>query len=192
MTITSIKTLGALKKSGYQYKTIKEELRQNLIEKMKKREPVFEGIYGYEDTVIPDIERAILSGHNMNLLGLRGQAKTRMARMMVNLLNEYVPVVAGSELNDDPMKPLSGYAHDLIKQHGDDTPIAWMHRNERYAEKLATPDVSVADLIGDIDPIKAANLRLSYADERVIHFGIIPRSNRCIFVINELPDLQAR
>ncbi len=192
MTITSIKTLGALKKSGYQYKSIKEELRQNLIEKMKKREPVFEGIYGYEDTVIPDIERAILSGHNMNLLGLRGQAKTRMARMMVNLLDEYVPVVAGSELNDDPMKPLSGYAHDLIKQHGDDTPIGWMHRNERYAEKLATPDVSVADLIGDIDPIKAANLRLSYADERVIHFGIIPRSNRCIFVINELPDLQAR
>jgi magnesium chelatase subunit I len=192
MTIASIKTLGALKKSGYQYKSIKEELRQNLIEKMKSRAPIFEGIYGYEDTVIPDIERAILSRHNMNLLGLRGQAKTRIARLMVNLLDEYVPVVEGSELNDDPLKPLSRYAVEQIEKHGDDTPIAWLHRTERYAEKLATPDVSVADLIGDVDPIKAANLRLSYADERVIHFGIIPRSNRCIFVINELPDLQAR
>ncbi|MES2621857.1 MAG: magnesium chelatase [Bacteroidota bacterium] len=187
-----IKTLGALKKSGYQSKTIKDELRDNLILKLKKKEKIFEGILGYEDTVIPDIERAILSRHNMNLLGLRGQAKTRIARQMTELLDEYIPVVAGSELNDDPRNPVSRYAKDLIAEKGDDTPIEWMHRSERYAEKLATPDVSVADLIGDVDPIKAANLKLSYADERVIHFGIIPRSNRCIFVINELPDLQAR
>lgn len=192
MNIEEIKTLGALKKMGYQYKSIKEELRQNLISKLKSNEKVFEGIYGYEDTVIPDIERAILSKHNINLLGLRGQAKTRIARLMVNMLDEYVPVIDGSELNDDPLKPISKYAIDLIEKHGSETPVTWMHRNERYSEKLATPDVTVADLIGDVDPIKAANMRLSYADERVIHFGIIPRSNRCIFVINELPDLQAR
>jgi magnesium chelatase subunit I len=192
MRITEITTLGELIKSGYQYKSIKDELRQNLIQKLKNKETIFEGIYGYEDTVIPDLERAILSKHNINLLGLRGQAKTRIARLMVKLLDEYVPIVAGAELNDDPLKPISRYAIDLIAAHGDSTPIAWLHRNERYAEKLATPDVSVADLIGDVDPIKAANMRLSYADDRVIHFGIIPRSNRCIFVINELPDLQAR
>ncbi|HRG57752.1 MAG TPA: magnesium chelatase [Bacteroidia bacterium] len=190
--LLEIKTLGELKKSGIQHKTIKEELRQNLIKQLKEKQTVFEGIYGYEDTVIPDIERAILSKHNINLLGLRGQAKTRIARLMVNLLDEYIPVVFGSELNDDPLKPISKYAFDLIHEKGDETPITWLHRSERYSEKLATPDVSVADLIGDVDPIKAANLRLTYADERVIHFGIIPRSHRCIFVINELPDLQAR
>lgn len=187
-----LKTLGELKKSGYKSKKIKDELRDNLITKLKNKEKIFEGILGYEDTVIPDIERAILSRHNMNLLGLRGQAKTRIARQMTELLDEYIPVVAGSELNDDPFDPLSRYAKDLIAGKGDETPIEWLHRSERYAEKLATPDVSVADLIGDVDPIKAANLKLSYADERVIHFGMIPRSNRCIFVINELPDLQAR
>jgi magnesium chelatase subunit I len=192
MTIPNIKTLGQLKASGYKPKTIKEELRANLIEKIKNKQAVFEGIWGYEDTVIPDVERAILSGHHINLLGLRGQAKTRIARLMVNLLDEYVPVVAGSELNDDPMNPLSRFAFDLIAQHGDDTPVEWLHRDERYSEKLATPDVSVADLIGDADPIKAATLKLPYSDERVIHFGLIPRSHRCIFVINELPDLQAR
>ncbi|HWB65167.1 MAG TPA: hypothetical protein VG603_16750 [Chitinophagales bacterium] len=186
------KTLGELRKSGYQSKLIKDELRDNLVEKLKRRESIFKGILGYEDTVIPDIERAILSRHNMNLLGLRGQAKTRIARQMTELLDEYIPVVAGSELNDDPLNPVSRYAKDLIKEKGDDTPVDWLHRAERYAEKLATPDVSVADLIGDVDPIRAANLKLSYSDERVIHFGIIPRSNRCIFVINELPDLQAR
>jgi magnesium chelatase subunit I len=190
--MNSIRTLGELKKSGYQSKTIKDELRDNLIKKIKKNEKIFEGILGYEDTVIPDIERAILSRHNMNLLGLRGQAKTRIARQMTELLDEYIPMVAGSELNDDPLNPVSRFAKDLVKEKGDDTPVAWLHRTHRYAEKLATPDVSVADLIGDVDPIKAANLKLSYADERVIHFGIIPRSNRCIFVINELPDLQAR
>jgi len=188
----NIKTLGELKKSGYKSKKIKDELRDNLILKLKRKERIFEGIVGFEDTVIPDIERAILSRHNMNLLGLRGQAKTRIARQMTELLDEYIPVVAGSELNDDPFEPISRFAKDLVATKGDETPIEWIHRIERYAEKLATPDVSVADLIGDVDPIKAANLKLNYADERVIHFGMIPRSNRCIFVINELPDLQAR
>jgi len=187
-----IKTLGELKNSGYKAKRIKDELRDNLILKIKNKEDVFKGIIGFEDTVIPEIERAILSRHNINLLGLRGQAKTRIARQMTELLDEYIPVVEGSELNDDPLHPTSAFAKQLIKEKGDQTPIGWMHRSERYVEKLATPDVSIADLIGDVDPIKAANLRLNYADERVIHYGIIPRSNRCIFVINELPDLQAR
>ncbi len=187
-----INTLGALKASAYQSKSIKEELRGNLIEKLQKKETVFEGILGFDDTVLPDIERAILSRHNVLLLGLRGQAKTRIARLLTHLLDEYIPVVAGSELNDDPLQPLSRYAKDLIAEKGDDTPITWMHRSERYVEKLATPDVSVADLIGDVDPIKAATLKLPYSDERVIHFGLIPRAHRCIFVINELPDLQAR
>jgi magnesium chelatase subunit I len=185
-------TLGALKKSGYISRTIKDELRDNLIQKIRTKQQVFKGIVGYEDTVIPELERAILSRHNMNLLGLRGQAKTRIARQITELLDEYTPVVKGSELNDDPLNPISNYAKQLIAEQGDETPIAWLHRSERYVEKLATPDVSIADLIGDVDPIKAANLRLNYADERVIHYGIIPRSNRCIFVINELPDLQAR
>ena len=187
-----ITTLGDLKKSGYLSKSIKDELRDNLILKIKKKENVFKGIVGYEDTVIPEIERAILSRHNMNLLGLRGQAKTRIARQILELLDEYTPYVTGSELNDDPINPISNFAKQLIAEQGDKTPISWLHRSERYVEKLATPDVSIADLIGDVDPIKAANLKLSYADERVIHYGIIPRSNRCIFVINELPDLQAR
>ncbi|MDG4716654.1 magnesium chelatase [Winogradskyella marincola] len=187
-----IKTLGELKTSGYQSKSIKDELRDNLIENIKNKVTTFEGIHGYENTVIPELERAILSRHNINLLGLRGQAKTRLARMMVKLLDEYIPVVEGSEINDDPLQPMSRYAKELIAEKGDNTPITWLHRDERFAEKLATPDVTVADIIGDVDPIKAANLKLSYADDRVIHFGMIPRANRCIFVINELPDLQAR
>lgn len=186
------KTLKELKASGYKSRSIKDELRENLIEKLRKKETVFEGIWGYEETVIPDLERAILAQHDINLLGLRGQAKTRLARLMVNLLDEYIPVVEGSELNDDPFNPLSRYAKDKIQELGDSTPITWLHRDERYTEKLATPDVSIADLIGDVDPIKAASLKLPYSDERVIHFGLIPRSNRSIFVINELPDLQAR
>lgn len=190
--MTNIKTLGELKKSGYKSRSIKEELRENLIQKLKNKETVFAGIWGYEETVIPDLERAILAGHDINLLGLRGQAKTRLARLMVQLLDEYVPVIEGSDLNDDPFAPLSRYGEDKITELGDQTPIKWLHRDERYTEKLATPDVSVADLIGDVDPIKAASLKLPYSDERVIHFGLIPRSNRCIFVINELPDLQAR
>ncbi len=188
----SIKTLGELRKSGYQPKTIKDELRTNLVKKLKAKEKIFEGIIGFEDTVIPDIERAILSRHNILLLGLRGQAKTRIARLLVNLMDEYIPVVQGSELNDDPMHPISRFAQDLIAEKGDDTPVGWLHREERYVEKLATPDVSVADLIGDVDPIKAATQKLTYSDERVIHFGLVPRSHRSIFVINELPDLQAR
>jgi magnesium chelatase subunit I len=192
MQIKKIKNLGQLKTSGYLPKSIKEEIRQNLIAKLKQNEPAFTGIVGYEDTVIPDVERALLSKHNILFLGLRGQAKTRMARQMTTLLDEYIPVISGSDINDDPLQPISKYANDLIAEKGDDTPIEWIHRSQRYGEKLATPDVSVADLIGDIDPIKAANLKLSFADERVIHYGIIPRSNRGIFVINELPDLQAR
>ncbi len=192
MNLQHIKTFGELKSSNYKPRSVKEELRENLIKKISKKELTFPGIIGYEDSVIPDTERALLSRHNILFLGLRGQAKTRMARLMTDLLDEYIPIVAGSEVNDDPFKPLSKYAIDLKNEKGDDMPIEWLHRSERYGEKLATPDVSVADLIGDIDPIKAANLKLSYADERVIHYGIIPRSNRGIFVINELPDLQAR
>src|SRR5687767_14900181 len=185
-------TLGELKKQGYKPKSIKQELRDNLIERIRNRQPVFEGIYGFDDTVIPDMERAILSKHNILLLGLRGQAKTKLARLMVQLLDEYIPIITGSELNDDPMDPLSAFGQKLVAELKDETPLTWIHRSERYVEKLATPDVSVADLIGDVDPIKAATLKLPYSDERVIHFGLIPRSHRCIFVINEIPDLQAR
>ena len=192
MKIENIKTLGELKESGYKSKSIKDELRTNLREKIKLGKPTFEGVHGFENTVIPELERAILSRHNINLLGLRGQAKTRLARKMIELLDEYIPFVTGSEINDDPLQPISRFAKDIIEINGDETPISWLHRSDRFFEKLATPDVTVADLIGDVDPIKAANLKLSYADDRVIHFGMIPRANRCIFVINELPDLQAR
>ena len=188
----NINTLGQLKKTNYQFVSIKDELRNNLISKLKNKESIFKEIYGYEETVIPELERAILSRHNILFLGLRGQAKTKMARQLINLLDEYIPVISGSPLNDDPYKPISNFAIRLIAELGDKTPIHWIHRNDRYSEKLATPDVSVADLIGDLDPIKAANLKLSFSDENVIHYGLIPRSNRFIFVINELPDLQAR
>jgi len=190
--LLSLHTVGELKKINYKHIPIKEELRKNLIDKLKAKEDVFEGIWGYEDTVIPDLQRAILARHNINFLGLRGQAKTKIARMMIHLLDEYIPIVKGSELNDDPLEPLSRYAKDQIKEHGDDTPIEWLHRSKRYTEKLATPDVTIADLLGDVDPIKAASLKLPYSDERVLHYGLIPRSHRGIFVINELPDLQAR
>ncbi len=192
MDYSSIKTLGELKSANYLSRSIKDELRNNLIENIKNKINVFEGIYGYEQSVIPEMERAILSRHNINFLGLRGQAKTRLARMMVDLLDEYIPYVSGSEINDDPFNPISRFAKELIESKKDDTPISWLHRSNRFSEKLATPDVTVADIIGDVDPIKAANLKLSYADDRVIHYGMIPRANRCIFVINELPDLQAR
>jgi magnesium chelatase subunit I len=192
MKTENIKTLGELKKSGYRSKSIKEELRSNLRDRIKSGHATFEGVHGFENTVIPELERAILSRHNINLLGLRGQAKTRLARKMIELLDEFIPFVTGSEINDDPLQPISRFAKDTIEIKGDDTPISWLHRSDRFFEKLATPDVTVADLIGDVDPIKAANLKLSYADDRVIHFGMIPRANRCIFVINELPDLQAR
>jgi len=192
MALPKIKTLAELKASGYQSKSIKDELRDNLIVHLKNKTTVFEGIHGYEHTVIPELERAILSKHNINLLGLRGQAKTRLARLMTQLLDEWMPIVSGSDINDDPLNPISRHAQETIKEKGDDTPISWVHRDERFFEKLATPDVTVADLVGDVDPIKAANLKLSYADDRVIHYGMIPRANRSIFVINELPDLQAR
>ena len=185
-------TLGQLKKTDYKPLSIQQELAQNLRERMQSCKPTFEGLLGYENSVIPDVERALLSGHSINLLGLRGQAKTRLARQLTQLLDEWVPVVEGSEINDDPFAPISNFAKTLIAEKGDDTPITWLHRDDRFFEKLATPDVSVADLIGDVDPIKAANLKLSYADEGVIHFGMIPRAHRCIFVLNELPDLQAR
>jgi len=192
MEINSIKTLGELKNSSYKSRSIKDEMRENLICFLRKKENPFQGIIGYDDTVIPELQTAILSRHNIILLGLRGQAKTKIARLMINLLDEFVPVINGTEINEDPFKPLSVEAKQIIEKDGDSTAIRWMHRSERYTEKLATPDVSVADLIGDVDPIKAAALRLPYSDERVIHFGLIPRSHRSIFVINELPDLQAR
>ncbi|NGZ89374.1 magnesium chelatase [Psychroflexus maritimus] len=192
MNQPKIQTLGELKQANYTYQSVKDELRKNLIQNIKDNRSSFEGIIGFEDTVIPQIERAILSQHNINLLGLRGQAKTRIARAMLDLLDEWIPVVKGSSINDDPFQPVSNFAKKIIQEKGDETPVEWLHKSDRFAEKLATPDVSVADLIGDIDPIKAANLKLSYSDERVIHYGMIPRANRCIFVINELPDLQAR
>ncbi len=192
MNRENIKTLGDLKKTAYQPKSIQQELSDNLKTRLRNGIPSFEGLIGYENTVIPDVERALLSGHNMNLLGLRGQAKTRLARQLTSLLDEWIPVVEGSEINDDPLDPISREAKALLAEKGDKTPLTWLHQSERFYEKLATPDVTVADLIGDVDPIKASNLKLSYADERVIHFGMIPRAHRCIFVLNELPDLQAR
>ena len=192
MQIKNITTLGELIASGYKSKSLKDEIRDNLILKLKNKEEIYDGIVGYDDTVLPDLERALLSKHNILLLGLRGQAKTRIARLTTNLLDEYIPVITGSELNDDPLNPLSITAINLIEEHGDATPINWIHREERYVEKLATPDVSIADLVGDVDPIKAASLKLPYSDPRVIHYGLIPRSHRSIFVLNELPDLQAR
>ncbi len=185
-------TFKELKASGYAHKTINEEIQHNLITRIQAKQPVFEGLVGYEDTVVPQLKKAILAGHHINLLGLRGQAKTRIARSMVDLLDEYMPVVKGSEINDSPFEPISKFAKDTLDELGDKTPIAWVHRSARFFEKLATPDVNISDLIGDIDPIKAATLKLPYSDERVLHYGMIPRANRCIFVLNELPDLQAR
>ena len=192
MDITRITTLGELKKSNYVSKPIKEEMRDNLVKKLKNKEKIFNDIVGFDDTVLPDIERAILSRHNILLLGLRGQAKTRIARLLVTLLDDYVPAIQGTELDEDPYHPITRTAKKILEENGDATPIRWIHRNDRYVEKLATPDVTVADLIGDIDPIKAANLKISYADDQAIHYGLIPRAHRSVFVINELPDLQPR
>lgn len=185
-------TIGALRASGYRDASIKDELRRNVIRKLRSKEPIFDGIIGFDDTVIPQIVNAILAGHDILLLGLRGQAKTRIARQLVTLLDERIPIIKGSEINDHPYHPISHHAVQLTREMGDETPLEWIGRAERYGEKLATPDVSVADLIGDIDPIKAASQRLHYAHEGAIHFGIIPRTNRGIFVVNELPDLQPR
>ena len=192
MDISKIKSLGDLKESGYKSKSIKDELRGNLITALKNRTDPFKGIYGYDETVLPELQTSILSRHNILLLGLRGQAKTRIARLLVNLLDEFIPAIDGSDLNEDPFDPITNESRKKIEETGNETVIKWIHRSERYTEKLATPDVTVSDLIGDVDPIKAATLKLPYSDERVIHFGLIPRSHRSIFVINELPDLQAR
>lgn len=185
-------TLGELRRSGFAVRSVKDELRANLIEKLQKHQPLFPGIIGYEQTVIPALVNAILAKHDIILLGLRGQAKTRLVRQLTALLDEWMPVVQGSEINDNPFSPVSKFAVDLVREMEDRTPIEWIPRARRYGEKLATPDVTIADLIGDIDPIKAASQRLHYAHEGAIHFGIIPRTNRGIFAINELPDLQPR
>ncbi|KAB2924587.1 MAG: magnesium chelatase [Bacteroidetes bacterium] len=186
------RTVGELKRSGYRTVPVKEEVRANLITKLKAREPLFPGIIGYETTVVPALVNAILARHDIILLGLRGQAKTRIIRMLPSLLDEYVPVIKGSEVNDDPFRPVSKFGSDRLRDEGDETEIDWLHRERRFSEKLATPDVTIADLIGDIDPIKAATQRLHYSHEGAIHFGLIPRSNRGIFALNELPDLQPR
>jgi len=187
-----ISTLGDLRASGYRPRSVKDEVRQNLVAKLKDGADVFPGILGFDRTVLPQVQNALLGRHDFILLGLRGQAKSRIVRMLPDLLDEWVPEVAGSEIHDDPLAPVSKFARDLVAERGDDTPVAWLHRSARYGEKLATPDTSIADLIGDIDPIKAATRKLTYADEEVIHFGIIPRTHRGIFAINELPDLQPR
>lgn len=187
-----ILTLGELRTSGYEVLPVKEEMRRNLIKKLKAKQQLFPGIVGYEETVVPQLVNAILARHDIILLGLRGQAKTRLARLLVNLLDEWTPVIKGSEINDDPFHPISYHANELVQQYGDATPIEWVHRSDRYGEKLATPDVTIADMIGDIDPLKAAHQKLHYSHEGAIHFGLVPRSNRGIFTINELPDLQPR
>ncbi|MDX1971002.1 MAG: magnesium chelatase [Candidatus Sumerlaeia bacterium] len=188
----TITTLGELKASGYVSRSVKQELRQNLMKRLKSGEKVFQGIIGYDETVIPQVNAAILSQHDFLLMGLRGQAKTRMIRQLVGLLDEWIPIIEGSPINEDPMIPLTKRSREMLADLGDALPISWVPASERYHEKLATPDVSIADLIGDIDPIKAVARKLDFSDEEVIHYGIIPRTNRGIFAINELPDLQAR
>src|SRR5688572_7947370 len=185
-------TLGELKAAGYRPRGVKDELRGNLRKALAEGKNPFEGIHGYERTVLPSLHNAILSRHDFLLLGLRGQAKTRLLRQLVLLLDPEIPAIAGSDLNEDPLAPITKYGRRMVAERGDATPIAWIPREERYREKLATPDVTIADLIGDVDPIKAATERRSYSDEEVIHFGIIPRTNRGIFAINELPDLAPR
>lgn len=185
-------TLGELVAAGYRPKSIKDEVRENLIRKMKAGENPFPGILGYDRTVIPALQNAILARHDIILLGLRGQAKTRILRSLVNLLDEEIPAIVGSELNESPFAPFTAFARRVAASAGPDLPVEWIPRSRRYREKLATPDVTIADLIGDIDPVKAANLKKSFADEEVIHWGIVPRTNRGIFAINELPDLQPR
>ena len=184
-------TLGELRASGWVSRSVKDELRQNAIERIKAGEPLFDSVLGYEDTVLPQLENAILAGHDVIFLGERGQAKTRMIRSLTDLLDEWMPIVAGSEINDDPYGPVSKPARDLVAEMGDATPISWVHRDERYGEKLATPDTSIADLIGEVDPIKIAEGR-HLSNEETIHFGLVPRTNRGIFAINERPDLAER
>ena len=184
-------TLGELKASGWTSIPVKEEVRRNAITKIAAGEPLFEGVLGYEQTVMPQLENAILAGHDVIFLGERGQAKTRMIRSLTGLLDEWMPIVAGSEINDDPYAPVSKHARDLVAEHGENTPIDWVHRDDRFGEKLATPDTSIADLIGEVDPIKVAEGRY-LSDELTLHYGLVPRTNRGIFAINELPDLSER
>src|SRR5688572_4197522 len=191
-TMKRPESLGELKAAGYRSRGVKDELRANLRRALAHGKNPFDGIHGYERTVLPALHNAILSRHDFLLLGLRGQAKTRLLRQLVLLLDPEIPAIAGSDLNEDPLAPITKYGRRMVAERGDATPIAWIPREERYREKLATPDVTIADLIGDVDPIKAATERRSYSDEEVIHFGIIPRTNRGIFAINELPDLQPR
>ncbi|HEX8180870.1 MAG TPA: hypothetical protein VF525_15095 [Pyrinomonadaceae bacterium] len=186
------KTLGELKQSGYRVRSIKDELRANLIEKLRAGERIFPGIVGYDETVVPQIANALLARHNLILLGLRGQAKSRIIRQLTALLDEAIPVIAGSEINDDPFQPISATGRQLVEQMGDETPITWVGRDARFVEKLATPDVTVADIIGDVDPIKAAKGGHLLSDELTIHYGLLPRANRGIFAINELPDLAGK
>ncbi len=186
------RTLGELRASGWQPRSVKAEMRANLIARIRSGQPLFPGIVGYDKTVIPQLENALLSKHDFILLGLRGQAKTRILRQLKMYLDEWIPEIEGSEIHDDPSHPTSAFGRRIADDLGDATPIAWVHRDDRYKEKLATPDVSIADLIGDIDPIKAATRKLSFSDEEVIHYGLVPRTNRGIFAINELPDLQPR
>src|SRR5215207_6841254 len=187
----AIATLGALLENGYSARSVREEMRANLIAKIRKGDTLFPGVVGYELTVIPAIENAILSGQDIIFLGERGQAKTRLARSMIQLLDEWIPIVAGSEINDDPLDPISRFALDQVSEAGDETLIDWVHRSRRYGEKLATPDTTIADLIGEVDPIKVAEGRY-LSDELTISYGLIPRTNRGIFAINELPDLAER
>ena len=189
--MTTIETLGQLKESGYVPLGVKAEMRKNLIRKMLDREPLFPGIHGFEETVIPQVQNALLAGQDMIFLGERGQAKTRLIRSLTTLLDPWVPYVEGSEINDDPLNPISRQAVELLDKEGDDTPIAWLGRDDRYSEKLATPDVTAPELIGEIDPIKVAEGRY-LSDELVIHYGLVPRTNRGIFCINELPDLSEK
>ncbi|HEY6568022.1 MAG TPA: sigma 54-interacting transcriptional regulator, partial [Actinomycetota bacterium] len=189
--MTPAMTLGELRAANYPDRTVKEELRDNLLVRLEAGEGSFPGVVGFADSVLPALERGILAGHDLILLGERGQAKTRLVREMVELLDEQIPVIAGTETNDHPYRPISAHGKALVAEHGDETPIAWLGRDDRYAEKLATPDASVGDLIGDVDPIKVAEGRY-LGDEFTIHYGMIPRTNRGIVAINELPDLPER
>src|SRR5918911_1290987 len=190
--MTLPKTLGELKQQGYRVRPVKDEMRANLLDKLRRGERIFPGIVGYDETVIPQLVNAVLSRHNVILLGLRGQAKSRIIRQLTNLLDERIPIIAGSEVNDDPFRPISAYGRQTLEQHGDMTAITWMGRDARFVEKLATPDVTVADIIGDVDPIKAAKGGHLLSDELTIHYGLLPRANRGIFAINELPDLAGK
>jgi magnesium chelatase subunit I len=185
------KTIGELRASGWRSRTVKEELRSNLLTQLGEGRPIFPGVIGFDDTVIPAVENAILAGQDLVFLGERGQAKTRMARLLIGLLDEWLPVVRGGELNDDPYHPTSPAARVLVDERGDDTPIDWLPRDRRYAEKLATPDITIADLIGEVDPVRVAEGRY-LSDELTLHYGLIPRANRGIFAVNELPDLAER